>query len=226
MKLNLKSWDDEKKPHTTSIKVKVQGAIGYDQIRRNWRFKQDCFDFFGMRRTQRYAMFNDTDINSRLQNSHFLKTRGRPRKLVKETVDRMIEILEIWGLKARAISWSQLADAVEVSTVFWRTIQRAMMKKNYLKCIACTKTYVPETMNGYTKIMGQKKKGNSYTMTGWKVVRFSDEVHFGANLMRFAENPFAHIHSSRLARKERCTEYAFLRRCSTSSSSGWVRGLH
>ena len=95
----------------------------------------------------------------------------------------MDEILQTWGLEARAFTWSQLGTVAEAPEVWWRTIQRAMNKRGYNKCIACTKTYASEPLKAKHRNWTWEKR-NIWTLDDWKKVRFSDEVHFGRGPQR------------------------------------------
>lgn len=74
--------------------------------------------------------------------------------------------------------WNQLGAAAEMPEIGWCTIQRAMNKRRYNKCIACTKTYASEPLKAKSKDWGWKKR-NTYMLDDWKKIRFLDEVHFG-----------------------------------------------
>ena len=62
MEPNLELRLTEKQPHTTPTKAKVQGAFEYAQAKGLLHSKQDVFDFFGVGRTQGYAMLNDIEL--------------------------------------------------------------------------------------------------------------------------------------------------------------------
>ena len=95
----------------------------------------------------------------------------------------MDKILQIWGLEARAFTWTQLGTVAEVPEVAWRTIQRAINKREYKKCIACTKIYESEPLKAKRRDWAWKKR-NTWTLDDWKKVRFWDEVHFGRGPQR------------------------------------------
>lgn len=132
--------------HFTSLtKAKVQAVIDFNTAKGLLRSKQEVFDYFKVGRTWGYAMLND-DTCRRRHNTGLPDPRGRPSKLSETNVDQTDEILQTWGLETRAFTWTQLGTAVDVPEVGWRTIQRAMKKREYSKCIACTKTYASEPL--------------------------------------------------------------------------------
>lgn len=134
-----------------------------------------------MGHTRGYEILNDQETNRRHGHTNKSETRGQPRKLSKNQIDRMDEILQTWGLEGRSLTWNQLGAAAETSSISWRTIQRAMHERNYRKCLACTKTYVPKDLMIARKDWAWNKR-NTYSLNDWKRVRFSDEVHFDEDL--------------------------------------------
>lgn len=158
--------------HTTPTKAK--GIL---------RSKREVFEFFGVGHTRGYEILNDQETNRRHDHTNKSETRGQPRKLSKKQIDRMDEILQTWGLEGRSLTWNQLGAAAETSSVSWRTIQRAMHERNYRKCLARTKTYVPKDLMIARKDWAWNKR-NTYSLNDWKRVRFSDEVHFGRGPQR------------------------------------------
>ena len=147
------------------------------------RSKREVFEFFGVGHTRGYKILNDQETNRRHGHTNKSETRGQPRKLSKKQIDRMDEILQTWGLEGRSLTWNQLGAAAETSSISWRTIQRAMHERNYRKCLACTKTYVPKDLMIAQKDWAWNKR-NTYSLNDWKRVRFSDEVHFGRGPQR------------------------------------------
>lgn len=138
-----------KKPHQTeetvnNMKFKVQGTIEYLRAKGIYHTKQDVFEHFGVARTRGYEMLGNRDRRKRKPGDP--ETRGRPTKLSKESVNRMDEILQAWGIEGRAMTWKGLAVEAEVPNVSWRTIQRTMQKRGYRKCKACSKTYAAPDM--------------------------------------------------------------------------------
>lgn len=88
---------------------------------------------------------------------------GDHLKLSETNIDRMDEILQTWSLEKRAFTWTQLGTAAEVPEVGWRTIQRAMNKRGYSKCIACTKTYASEPLEAKRRDWVWEKR-NTWTL--------------------------------------------------------------
>ena len=128
-------------------------------------------------------MLKNTNNSRRAHNADKLESRGHHHKLSDESIDRMDKILQTWGLEGRAMTWTQLAVAAEAPSVLWRTIQRAMNKRNYHKYLACIKTYVPENLMNTRRAWAWEKR-HTYSLNDWKKVRFSDEVHFGRGPQR------------------------------------------
>lgn len=81
------------------------------------------------------------------------------------------------------MTWLQLNEAAEGPEVSSKTIQREMAKRNYSKCKACLVFYQPPN---YCEIRYNwaKEKSLTWTSGDWKLVRFSDEAHFGRGPQR------------------------------------------
>ena len=190
-KRKTKPKSDEKqeikirKPHQKEetiklMQAKVQGTIEYLGAKGLPHTKQDVFEHFGIARTRGYEMLGNRDRRKRKPGDP--ETRGRPSKLSKETVNRMDEILQAWGLEGRAMTWKELAAEAEVPHVSWRTIQRTMQKRGYRRCKACSKTYAAPDMadvsSNFTPVASQ---GNSYV--------FGDGTVLQPESMEFVADP-------------------------------------
>ena len=125
----------------------------------------------------------NNDINRCWHNTGLPDLHGQPSKLLETNVDWIDEILQTWSLEACAFIWTQLGTVAEVPEVGWRTIQRAIDKRGYNKCIACTKTYALKPLKTKHRDWTWEKR-NTQTLDDWKKVRFSDEVHFGRGPQR------------------------------------------
>ena len=184
-----------RKPHQKeetikTMKFKVQGTIEYLQARGIHHTKQDVFEYFGIARTRGYEMLGNRDRRKRKPGDP--ETRGRPTKLSKESVNRMDEILQAWGIEGRAMTWKGLATEAEVPDVSWRTIQRTMQKRGYRKCKACSKTYAaPDMADVPNPTLNQ---GNTYMLEDG-TVRYTENFQFGLDPQRalsFMRKPGEH----------------------------------
>ena len=109
--------------------------------------------------------------------------RGRPRKITPTEIHEMERYIEESDAIGRAVSWETLGYEVGLEDVSARTIQRAMGRLDYHKCVACTKSWIGSTL-------AQKRCDHATLMlqrypfkSDWYHVRFSDEVHFGLGPM-------------------------------------------
>ena len=174
-----------RKPHQKEetiklMKYKVQGTIEFLQAKGIHHTKQDVFEFFGIARTRGYEMLGNRDRRKRKPGDP--ETRGRPTKLSKESVNRMDEILQAWGLEGRAMTWKGLAAEAEVPDVSWRTIQRTMQKRGYRKCKACNKTYAAPDMADASAnpLLNQ---GNAYMLEDG-TIRYAENLQFAMDPQR------------------------------------------
>ena len=174
-----------RKPHQKEetiklMKYKVQGTIEFLQAKGIHHTKQDVFEFFGIARTRGYEMLGNRDRRKRKPGDP--ETRGRPTKLSKESVNRMDEILQAWGLEGRAMTWKGLAAEAEVPDVSWRTIQRTMQKRGYRKCKACNKTYAAPDMADVSQnpVMSHS---NAYMLED-ETVRYAENLQFAMDPQR------------------------------------------
>ena len=185
-----------RKPHQNLetiriMKYKVQGTIEFLQAKGIPHTKQDVFEFFGIARTRGYEMLGNRDRRKRKPGDP--ETRGRPAKLSKESINRMDEILQAWGLEGRAMTWKGLAAEAELPDVSWRTIQRTMQKRGYRKCKACSKTYAAPDMADIAPnpILSQ---GSPYMLEDG-TVRYAENLQFGTDPQRtlnFMQKPGEH----------------------------------
>ena len=173
-----------KRPHQKEetikiMKAKVTGTIEYLRARGLPHTKQDVFEYFGIARTRGYEMLGNRDRRKRKPGDP--ETRGRPSKLSKDSVNRMDEILQAWGLEGRAMTWKGLAAEAEVPDVSWRTIQRTMQKRGYRRCKACSKSYaapdVADVLPGYNPAIN---RGTPYMLEDG-IVLHSENIQFATN---------------------------------------------
>ena len=154
---NLEARASIRHPFSSLTKAKVQAVIDFNTAKGSLRSKQEVFDYFMVGRTRGYAMLND-ETNRHRHNTGLLDPCGRSSKLPETNVDRMDKILQTSGLETHVFTWSQLETTAEVQEVGWRTIQRAMDKKGYNNCIACTKTYTSEPLTAKRRDWAWKTK--------------------------------------------------------------------
>lgn len=160
---NLEPRSSERGHYTTPTKAKVQGVIEFMKAKKIDYTKQDVFDFFGVSRTRGYAMLKNKNTNRRHHHAQQVDRRGRRHKLSEKDVDRMEEIIQLWGIEARALGYKELAEAAEVPEVSEYTIRRELQARHYRKYIACTKTYVPDNLRQIRKNWARHKR-NSWTL--------------------------------------------------------------
>ncbi len=171
-----------KKPHlkeesVKTMKFKVQGTIEYLRAKGIRHTKQDVFEHFGVARTRGYEMLGNRDRRKRKPGDP--ETRGRPTKLSKESINRMDEILQAWGIQGRAMTWKGLAAEAEVPNVSWRTIQRTMQKRGYRRCKACSKTYAAPDMADVSQ-NSVLNHGNAYMLEDG-TLQYSENLQFVPN---------------------------------------------
>lgn len=84
--------------------------------------------------------------------------RGRPPKITQEQIWQAERVLEE-GIEVRVMTWEALAYEIGVD-VSGRTLQRAMGRLDYHKCIACQKGWcsakVAERRKQYAEVMIQR----------------------------------------------------------------------
>jgi hypothetical protein len=88
----------------------------------------------------------------------------------------MENIIETGGIEYRLIGWLQIAYETDIEGVSERTIRRRMQERGYKHCTACQKILLSwktiyARQEFYTIFI-------QYTVEQWKILRFSDEVHF------------------------------------------------
>ena len=69
------------------------------------------------------------------------ETRGRPKLITDDDLHRMEAIIQSCDVQGRAMTWETLGYEAGI-TASPRTIQRAMGRLDYRKCIACRKGWV------------------------------------------------------------------------------------
>ena len=172
--------------YSTPIKAKVQAVVEFNDAHKILYFKEDVFRHFGVERTSGYAMLRGESSRRFHHNSVWPELRGRKKAIDWETLKRLEEIIENGGIQARAMSWYQLAKEVGLvgsNRVHWHTIRNTMQDLEYHKCIACTRTWIAPHLRALRRTFARDKI-TTWTLEDWKLVRFSDEVHFGLSPQR------------------------------------------
>ena len=131
-------------------------------------------------------MLKDDSSRRLHNNSNRQETRGRKKLIAAEYIQKMQEIIENGGIQARAKTWHELAAEVGLigaNHVHWHTVRRAMQDLEYHKCLACTRTWLSPNIRAKRRTFAREMKC-TYTLEDCKLVRFSDEVHFGQGPQR------------------------------------------
>jgi hypothetical protein len=111
--------------------------------------------------------------------------RGRPRLLTKAEIDCMDKALWEDGWVARCLPWQALAEYCDIqkpSLPAAKTVKRELELRGWFSRKAARKPHVTEPTRldrlAHEKIFG------AWTIEDWKIVRFSDEKHWGAGPQR------------------------------------------
>jgi transposase len=103
--------------------------------------------------------------------------RGRPKKLSKFQVDRMIDLVNT-GFYARCLRWDELAIKCGINASE-DTIRREMNNRGYFRCKACKKPFMSEDCKSdrrkYSKLHLRK------TVRYWRQHVYIDECSFSSN---------------------------------------------
>jgi hypothetical protein len=91
----------------------------------------------------------------------------------------MEEILRNADVEERAMTWLALGEEAGLNGVSERTIQRAMGRLDYHKCVACQRGWVSKDLARRRVEFAERMLAKYPNPDQWKRVRFSDEVHFG-----------------------------------------------
>ncbi|KAF1987341.1 hypothetical protein K402DRAFT_412293 [Aulographum hederae CBS 113979] len=153
----------------TPKKARLRQAIKSLQEHGEWDgsyTKSGIFKELGISKTQGYAILRERSHTERtFPFGPEEETRG-----AKHVISRM---------RSRSMSWETVGYEAGLGNVSARTIQRAMGRSDYHKCVACRRGWVSEDLAKrrveFAKIMLSKYPNPDQ----WKHVRFSDEVHFG-----------------------------------------------
>jgi len=79
----------------------------------------------------------------------------------------------------RAMTWETLGYEAGLHDVSGHTVQRAMGRLDYHKCIACRRGWVSKDVRERRVEFARRMLAKYPLPEQWKRVRFSDEVHFG-----------------------------------------------
>jgi len=128
--------------------------------------------------TSGYRITNSDDPR-RLGHSEIRKeTRGRKSHFTKRD-ERAVEFV-LWreGYKGRVLSWDALALEAGVDAS-GRTVRRHLRQKDYRRCLACQRSWVAPALAETRVRFACEMLAKYPTLTHWRNVRFSDEVHLG-----------------------------------------------
>lgn len=174
--------------HDTPEKTRLVTAIQFAQYL-NERYpdrpaisKREAIAFAGFSERTAYRTLAAASEGHGLRRHHndpeATERRGRPRKLTQAQLDEAIDVVELEGIAARAMSWEELVGVVSAE-VCGRTMRDSMQRLGYFKRIAVSKHWLPPDVRkrrvAYASTMLQRYP----TVEDWKKVRFSDECHFG-----------------------------------------------
>ncbi|KAF2627901.1 hypothetical protein BU25DRAFT_431205 [Macroventuria anomochaeta] len=148
----MADWDN-RLPHDTPKRSKVQGAVEYLEAKGIPHYKEDIFQHFEVSHCQGWAMISDDSL---------------------QNIERMIQDE---GFEVRAYTWDTLAYEAGLSCS-GRTLQRALGRMDYHKCIACRKGWCGRDLKETQKEYAKMAKAMRPEPEDWDNVRFSDEVHF------------------------------------------------
>lgn len=106
------------------------------------------------------------------------ETRGRPRKLSEDDVNKIEKLLWEGGFDARSIGWADLPAAAGcVVDVSGRTVRRMLHQKDWRKCVACDKGWVSEERMEARKEFCREALRKRPNKEDWRDVLFTDEFH-------------------------------------------------
>jgi hypothetical protein len=90
--------------YTTPIKAAVLSTISFLDAHYLPYQKKQVFDHFGVNERQGYSILKERNPR-RFGNSEEIETRGRPSKISNEDINKMDEILRIYGIEGRSLTW-------------------------------------------------------------------------------------------------------------------------
>jgi hypothetical protein len=170
-------------PHyDTPKKARVREAISTLQstgVYNGQHTKQAVFDRLGVSKTQGYAILRQKPNTDRtFPTAGEKETRGAPHIISQEYIWRMEEILRNADVEERAMTWLALGEEAGLNRVSERTIQRAIGRLDYHKCVACQRGWVSKDLAERRVEFAKRMLVKYPNPDQWKRVRFSDEVHF------------------------------------------------
>lgn len=181
------------KHYNTPIKAQVLREVtsNNELPKENKRKLKEIFSTIGVSQSSGYEICQELEKeNPKVRRHHNDPTtyerRGAPRLVSDEDLDSCEQLIRENGFDGRTLSWESLAEHLQIGgtgkrkgdLVSGKTIQRAMARRGWRHCKACTKHYLPE---------GTQKERIRRSLRGlalrpekedWRDVRFSDEVHF------------------------------------------------
>ncbi len=175
---------DLQKHHHTPKKAAVLGTLHYLQDHHLRVRKGEIFHYFHVPQRTGFRWLAENEPR-RLHNrpDSGPDPRGRPRKLTREDLQKMEDILA-GGFHGRILNWQQLAAAAGISEVSYCTICQSMQDLDYHSCIACDKSWISPHMKEQRVDFSCNMLQLRPKPDDWKDVQFSDEVHFGLGPQR------------------------------------------
>src|ERR1700722_16128777 len=130
----------------TPTKAKVQGAVEYLHAKGRFGENEEVFKHFKVGHTRGYAMLNDNPRRHH-NNPEVQENRGRKPIIGAKELKTLEGMIKEHGFGVRAMTWEQLAFECDITDSdghppSGRTVQRAMGRMDYHKCIACKKGWV------------------------------------------------------------------------------------
>ncbi|KAF2403248.1 hypothetical protein EJ06DRAFT_506611 [Trichodelitschia bisporula] len=168
-----------------------QGAIAAIQFKRATGepfIKSDIYRYFRLNRTTGERILRKFEQQESANQLHDQSTperdpRGRKPKLTKADIARMEAVLE-HSFGEERLTWENLGAAAGINDVSSRTIRNHMEDLDYLKCIACSKTWVSHRIRQLRVDFARTMLFLRPRPSDWHFVLFSDEVHFALGPQR------------------------------------------
>ena len=167
--------------HTTPKKARLQGAYNfarYQKERYGHTFhKTDLFRTVGVSRTRGYEILRDCPRT--FHNNPFVdETRGRKKLLTDDDLDKVEKTLWDNGIEGRTLSYQGLLLESGVETeVCDRTIRRALIQRDWHRCVACQRSFVSEKLAERRVEEARKSLEFRPNPEDWRDIYFSDEFH-------------------------------------------------
>jgi len=142
--------------------------------------KRAIFQYYGVSKTRGYEILRtQPDSDRTFPRTDEKETRGAKRIITSAYIQKMEDILAEGDVQDKAMSWKTLGIEAGIKEASERTIQRALGRLDYHKCVACRRSWVSTGVR-QRRVEYAKEMLSKYPRPeDWLHVRFSDEVHFG-----------------------------------------------